>query len=49
MPCDGGDDEAFRDGVAILIGEVVCIVKSSWPCGGVGGCDVGGVVEVDEE
>jgi hypothetical protein len=49
LACDNGDDEALRVGVAMLIGEVVCIVKLSGTCGGVGGCDVGGVVEGDEE
>lgn len=49
MACDAGDDDALRVGVAMLIGEVVCIVKPSEPYGGVGGCDVGGVVEGDEE
>lgn len=29
VPWDDGDDEAFRDGVAISIGDVVVIVSSA--------------------
>jgi hypothetical protein len=42
-PWDDGDDEAFREGVAISMGEVVCIL-SSCICGG----GVMGSVWVDE-
>ncbi len=27
LPCDDGDDEAFRDGVAISMGDVVVIIN----------------------
>jgi hypothetical protein len=36
-PCDDGDDEAFREGVAISIGDVVGILPSDEYCGGVVG------------